>query len=113
MDLDLLGSLGWREGLIAIIVLLVVLHRRPLSAHAAPAARGVAALWPLAAQAAVAAYSAVQEPASVAAWRSRSSRAVGSPVQRSVRRPWLAGTCRSAAAGIRLERAAAEIPGQA
>ena len=65
MDLDLLGSLGWREGLIAVIVLLVayiiVLYLRMRRLQ-----RGVAALPPLAAQAAVAAYTAVQEPASVA-----------------------------------------------
>ncbi|MBL8409249.1 MAG: DUF2802 domain-containing protein [Candidatus Accumulibacter sp.] len=65
MDLDLLGSLGWREGLIAVIVLLVayiiVLYLRMRRLQ-----RGVAALPPLAAQAAVAAYNAVQEPASVA-----------------------------------------------
>ncbi len=65
MDLDLLGSLGWREGLIAVIMLLVayiiVLYLRMRRLQ-----RGVAALPPLAAQAAVAAYTAVQEPASVA-----------------------------------------------
>ena len=65
MDLDLLGSLGWREGLIAVIMLLVayiiVLYLRMRRLQ-----RGVAALPPQAAQAAVAAYTAVQEPASVA-----------------------------------------------
>lgn len=64
MDLDLLGSLGWREGLIAVIVLLVAyiillyLRMRRLQ-------RGVIASPPLAAQAAqAAAYAAVQESAS-------------------------------------------------
>ncbi|MEF8715154.1 MAG: DUF2802 domain-containing protein [Accumulibacter sp.] len=63
MDLDLLGSLGWREGLIAVIVLLVayiiVLYLRMRRLQ-----RGVIASPPLAAQAAqAAAYAAVQESA--------------------------------------------------
>ena len=65
MDFDLLGSLGWREGLIAVIVLLVAyiillyLRMRRLQ-------RGVITSPPLAAQAAqaAAAYAAVQESAS-------------------------------------------------
>lgn len=60
MDLDLLGSLGWREGLMAIIGLLVfyivVLYLRLRRLQ-----NGVAALPPLAARSAVAAYSAIQE----------------------------------------------------
>ncbi len=66
MDLDLWGRLGWREGLIAIIGLLIVyivvlyLRMRRLQ-------HGFAAMPPLAAQSAVAAYSAIQGPAAVAA----------------------------------------------
>jgi hypothetical protein len=61
MDFELLGSLGWREGLIAIIVLLLLyivvlfLRMRRLQ-HARRC------LPPLAAQSAVAAYTAIQEP---------------------------------------------------
>ncbi len=66
MDLDLWGRLGWREGLIAIIGLLIVyivvlyLRMRRLQ-------NGIAAMPPLAAQSAVAAYNAIQGPAAVAA----------------------------------------------
>lgn len=64
MDLDLLGSLGWREGLIAVIVLLVayiiILYLRMRRLQL-----GVITSPPLAAQAAqAAAYAAVQESAS-------------------------------------------------
>ncbi|HMW54322.1 MAG TPA: DUF2802 domain-containing protein [Accumulibacter sp.] len=64
MDFDLLGSLGWREGLIAVIVLLVtyiiVLYLRMRRLQ-----RGGVTSPPLAAQAAqAAAYAAVQESAS-------------------------------------------------
>jgi hypothetical protein len=60
MDLDLLGRLGWREGLIAIIVLLVLyivvlfvrMRRLRDSAMAMPSPAG---------QSAVAAYTAIQE----------------------------------------------------
>jgi hypothetical protein len=68
MDLELLGSLGWREGLIAIIALLLALHHRPLFPPAPPAA-GALPLPPLAAQSAVAAYTAIQEPDPPAALR--------------------------------------------
>jgi hypothetical protein len=60
MDLELLGSLGWREGLIAIIALLV-LYIIVLFLRMRRLQRGVAAL-PLAAKSAVAAYHAIQEP---------------------------------------------------
>ncbi|TLD44657.1 MAG: hypothetical protein FAZ92_03076 [Accumulibacter sp.] len=63
MDLELLGRFGWREGLIAMIMLLVVyilvlfvrMRRLHESALATPS---------LAAQSAVAAYTAIQQPES-------------------------------------------------
>jgi hypothetical protein len=64
MDLDLLDSLGWREGLIAIIGLLVsyivvlMLRMRRLQRERQPPLASS-----LAAQSAVATYSAIQEPA--------------------------------------------------
>ena len=61
MDLELLGSLGWREGLMAVIALLllyiiVLFFRLRRLQHGAPA------LLPMAAQSAMAAYAAIQEP---------------------------------------------------
>ena len=67
MDLELLGSLGWREALIAIIVLLVAyiivifLRMRRLQGEL----RG-AAVPPLAVQSALAAYGGIQEAESAA-----------------------------------------------
>ena len=66
MDLELLGSLGWREGLMAIIALLVV-YIVVLFFRMRRLQRSMAAIPPLAAQSAVAAYSAIQEPPPVAA----------------------------------------------
>ena len=73
MDLELLGSLGWREALIAIIVLLVAyiivifLRMRRLQGEL----RG-AAVPPLAVQSALAAYGGIQDamPTRVVRWRS-------------------------------------------
>lgn len=60
MDLELLGSLGWREGLVAIIALLVlyiiVLFVRLRRLRTTPTQPS------LAAQSAVAAYAAIQQP---------------------------------------------------
>ncbi len=62
MDFERLGSLGWREGLIAVIALLVlyliVLFFRLWRLQQAPSA-----LPPLVAQSAVAAYTAIQDDA--------------------------------------------------
>jgi hypothetical protein len=66
MDLELLGSLGWREGLMAIIALLVV-YIIVLFFRMRRLQRSMAAVPPLAAQSAVAAYSAIQEPPPLAA----------------------------------------------
>lgn len=68
MDIDLLSSLGWREGLIAIIALLVLyilvmfLRMRRLQRDLR-----VAGVSPRAAQSAVAAYAAAQDPESIPA----------------------------------------------
>jgi hypothetical protein len=61
MDLELLGSLGWREGLMAVIALLV-LYIIVLFFRLRRLQHGVPALSPIAAQSAVAAYAAIQEP---------------------------------------------------
>lgn len=66
MDIDLLSSLGWREGLIAIIALLVLyilvmfLRMRRLQRELR-----VAGVSPRVAQSAVAAYAAAQDPESI------------------------------------------------
>ncbi len=68
MDIDLLSSLGWREGLIAIIALLVLyilvmfLRMRRLQRELR-----VAGVSPRVAQSAVAAYAAAQDPESIPA----------------------------------------------
>lgn len=68
MDIDLLSSLGWREGLIAIIALLVLyilvmfLRMRRLQRDLR-----VAGVSPRVAQSAVAAYAAAQDPESIPA----------------------------------------------
>lgn len=68
MDIDLLSSLGWREGLIAIIALLVLyilvmfLRMRRLQRDLR-----VAGVSPRAAQSAVAAYAAAQDPEAIPA----------------------------------------------
>lgn len=68
MDIDLLSSLGWREGLITIIALLVLyilvmfLRMRRLQRELR-----VAGVSPRVAQSAVAAYAAAQDPESVPA----------------------------------------------
>ena len=64
MDLELLGSLGWREGLIAIIALLV-LYIIVLYLRMRRLQRGAPALSPTA-QSAVAAYTAVDEAEALA-----------------------------------------------
>ncbi|MER2516330.1 MAG: DUF2802 domain-containing protein [Candidatus Accumulibacter phosphatis] len=62
MDFELLGNVGWREGLILVIVLLLAyivvlfLRMRRLQNE-----RGVSALPPLLAQSALAAYTGIQE----------------------------------------------------
>lgn len=61
MDLELLGSLGWREGLMAVIALLL-LYIIVLFFRLRRLQHGVPALSPMAAQSAVAAYAAIQEP---------------------------------------------------
>ena len=61
MDLDLLDSLGWREGLIAIIALLLV-YIIVLFIRVRRVQRVTPAIPSLAAQSAVAAYVAIQQP---------------------------------------------------
>jgi hypothetical protein len=103
MDLELLGSLGWREGLMAIIALLVV-YIVVLFFRMRRLQRSMAAIPPLAAQSAVAAYSAIQEPPPLAAAVNPAPPAGNDASAASVGGT---GTGRCRQTRIRLERAAA------
>jgi hypothetical protein len=108
MDLELLGSLGWREGLMAVIALLL-LYIIVLFFRLRRLQHGVPALSPMAAQSAVAAYAAIQEPdsAKVAAVEpDRPGRCRRGEWTTSVgRRVGARRHSRSGQAGIPLERA--------
>jgi hypothetical protein len=113
MDFELLGSPGWREGLIAIIALLVlyliVLFFRLWRLQQAPSA-----LPPLVAQSAVAAYTAIQDEAeSTPAAASAAPAALAGETAASLTAP---ASVAAAAAGKRefpWNEPPLDIPGQA
>lgn len=78
MDIDLLSSLGWREGLIAIIALLVV-YILILFIRVRRLQRAAPVVPSLTAQSAVAAYTAIQQPDPAVATAPPEAAAVPSP----------------------------------